>query len=129
MIFLQRTKLILIILLIIGHLVALFIGFYLAQNIFTKSYEEADAFNTFARYEISRDIAKSLKNGDYQLAKCQADLEASSGFDYVKRCMADKQCAIYISNDVQQRTPEIIDGEPLSFDYLERKSDIRRCDQ
>lgn len=124
---LLKSKPVFIILLLLGLLVAFLIGFYLAQNIFVQSYKEENTFNTFARYEMSRDIAKSLKNGDYKSAKCLADLEASDGFDYVKKCMADKQCAVYISKDVQERTPEILDGTSPSFDYLQRKGDIRRC--
>ena len=124
-----KSKPVFIILLLLGLLVAFLIGFYLAQNIFVKSYKEENTFNTFARYEMSKDIAKYLKSGNYKAAKCLADLEASDGFDYVKKCMSNKQCAIYILKDVQERTPEILDEEtPLSFDYLQRKGDIRRCD-
>lgn len=124
---LLRSTPVLITLLVLGLLIAFLVGFYLAQNIFVQSYKEEYAFNTFVRYEISRDIATSLKNGDYRLAKCQADLEASSGFDYLKKCVADKQCSSYISNDVQERTPEILDETPLTFDYLKSKNDTRRC--
>lgn len=124
----NKTKLIYAFLILIGIMTSFVAGFYVAQNIFVQTYEEIKAFNTFAQYETSRDIAKSLKFGNYKLAKCQADLEASSKFDYVKKCMEDKQCSISIANDVKERTPEVLANTPLSFDYLQRKGDIRHCD-
>ena len=93
-----------------------------------KAYEAVETFNTFARYEAARNIASALKKKDYENAKCLADLEASSGFDYVKQCIDNKQCAPYIYNDVKKRTPEILSNTHSSFDYLYEKNGIRRCD-
>lgn len=93
-----------------------------------RSYEAVDTFNTFAKYEIARDIASALKKKDYSNAKCLADLEASSGFDFVRDCMDNKQCASYIHGEVQKRTPEILSNTHSSFDYLPLKGNIRSCD-
>ena len=123
----QISNIKIVVTLLLSCLISLFVGSYLGSKSIQQQYKKIEAFNTFAKYEISRDIASSLKKGDYKLAKCQADLEASDGFDYVKKCMDDKQCAIYISADAQKQTPEIIAKKFLNFDYLERKNNERHC--
>lgn len=124
--FLQNTK-IKFFLIVIGHVVAFISGSYLTQDVIRKSYGEVEAFNTFARYEASRDIARFLKNDSYEDAKCRADLEASSGYDYVKRCMNDERCSRYLWNDIQARAPEILGDTSLGFDYLTLKNGERHC--
>lgn len=116
-------------------LLGLTLGFYLGfqrSGTLNKHNEEVhkfvETFNTFAKYESARDIASALKKKDYENAKCLADLEASSDFDYVKKCIANKQCAPYIYDEVKKRTPEILSNTHSSFDYLYKKDGIRRCD-
>ena len=118
----------LILVLFLGLLIGFYIGFQRARIVFKYNYDAVETFNTFAKYEIARDIAISLKKKDYENAKCLADLEASSGFDYVKECIDDKQCAQYIYKDVKERTPEVLSNTHPNYDYLYVKNGIRRCD-
>ena len=113
----------------LGLILGMLFGYKRGVAIVSYGYESVDNFNTFARYEGARDIASALKKKDYETAKCLADLEASSGFDYVKECMENVQCARYIADDVKKRTPEILNNSRKSFDYLYVKNGIRRCDE
>jgi hypothetical protein len=129
--FLKNRYLHLFLVLLSGLILGFYFGLQSSRVIHKKNYETYEAvetFNTFAKYEIARDIAGALKKKDYENAKCLADLEASSGFDYVKQCIDNKQCASYIYNDVKERTPEILNNTHTSFDYLYKKNGIRRCD-
>ena len=119
----------LLLMLFLGLILGMLIGYKRGVAIVAYGYESVNNFNTFARYESARDIASALKKKDYETAKCLADLQASSGFDYVKECMENEQCAKYIGDDVKKRTPEILTNSHKSFDYLHVTNGIRRCEE
>jgi hypothetical protein len=126
--FIKNKYLHLFLVLIFGLILGFYLGYQREKNYLTYGYESVDKFNTFARYEVVRNIASALKNKDYENAKCLADLEASSGYDFVKQCIDNKQCSQYIYNDVKERAPEILRNTHSSFDYLYIKNGIRKCD-
>lgn len=104
------------------------LGYVSARHQVINSFKGLDQFNTLARYETSRDIAIFLKNGNIGLAKCLADLDASSLFDDVRMCLSNKRCAKYIINDVKQRDPNMLEKNPKpSFDYLKSIDGKRSC--
>ena len=124
----SKNKIILLVTFFLTFITSFALGFYISQDIFKKSADDQEAFNTFIRYEISRNIAISLKSGGFKKAQCQANLEASSSFDFLKACAKSKECFFYIKQDISDRTPEILSMDiPDRFDYLPQKDGIRRC--
>lgn len=69
----------------------------------------------------------SLNNKDYARASCQANLDASHFYDFVKECMTNSHCAEYIAVEVKQNAPEILDETLVKFNYMKREGDFRKC--
>ena len=119
-------------LLIISH-VAIFFGGSVVGGSISKSYlyqefEKANAPVILSHYEIFRDIAKNIKTGKLDNARCSAELGASSNLDDVRACLKNDYCKASIEKEVYQKAPEIISGAPLSFDYKKREGAVRQCE-
>lgn len=120
-----------ILVLVCSHLLLLLVGSglgrYLTFQSFTRQAEKADMEVNIGRYITYRDLASSLKAGNYNSAKCSADLIASSFFDDVKRCAAHKDCWGSLRGDQVERIPEVTGLAPVPFDYINAANGVRRC--
>lgn len=97
---------------------------YIAEDI-----EMANVEVTFGHYIAYRGIARDQKAGNFEGAKCKADLAASAMLDSVKYCLASQPCAAKMNKEVLSKAPEILEGTPLNFSYIESKEGIKRCNR
>lgn len=127
----MRKIIIWVVFLSVSHVAAFFggaiVGGRISNNYLSQEFEKANAPVILSHYEDYRDIAKSIKTGNLDNAKCSAELGASSNLDVVRACLADDHCKSSIEKEVRQRAPEIISGAPLDFDYKQREGEVRRC--
>lgn len=128
----MQKMIIWIVILIVSYAVVFFggsiVGGRISKNYLSQEFEKANAPVLLSHYEDYRDIAKSIKTGNLDNAKCSAELGASSNLDAVRACLADEHCKASIEKEVRQRAPEIISGSPLGFEYKQREGTVRRCE-
>lgn len=128
----MRKKVIWIVLLIVSHAVAFFggsvVGGRISKSYLYQEFDKANAPVMLSHYEIFRDIAKGIREGNYDIAICHAELGASSNLDDIRTCLENDYCKASIEKEVSQQAPEIISGSPLAFDYKPADGAIRRCE-
>jgi hypothetical protein len=119
--------------LIASHLVAFLAGSttgkHIAMNYIAHESKRANAQVALGHYTIYRDIAKDLKVGKQDSAKCNAELGASAMLDSIKTCLADDTCGATAIKQMQTNAPEVIGNNPLDFSYIDSKAGIKRCNQ
>lgn len=129
----MRKRLFLGLSLIIGAMIVFVVGYFLGGRIskdyLAREFNRANMPVVLSHYEIFRGIARSIKEGDYSIAKCRADLGASSKLDEIRECMSDQHCRRSIESEIENRAPEVLARAPLGFDYLENSNGIRSCEQ
>ena|ERR1700730_1284290 len=127
----MKKRLVLVVVLVISHLLFLvggtIAGRHTALKYFVTETEKADARVTLGHYAVYRDIAVDIKAGKYDKAKCRAELGASSMFDEVKACVANKNCGPSVEKEARQSAPEVLGQGPLAFGYIASKNGIRQC--
>lgn len=128
----MSKKIIWIVLLIVSHAAALFggsvVGGRISKSYLYQEFEKVNAPITLSHYAIFRDIAKGIREGNYEIAICHAELGASSNLDDIRACLKNDYCKASIEKEVSQQAPEIISGSPLPFDYKPADGAIRWCE-
>jgi hypothetical protein len=92
-------------------------GRHTALKYFVTQTEKVDARVTLGHYALYRDIAVDIKAGNYDKARCRAGLGASSMFDEVKTCVANKNCGRSVEKEARESAPEVLGQVPLAFGY------------
>lgn len=128
----MRKIIIWIVILIVSHAATFFggsvVGGRISRQYLSQEFEKANAPIMLSHYVIFRDIAKNIKAGKNDIAKCSAELGASSNLDDIRACLSTNQCKESVEKEVGQLAPEITSGAPLSFDYKQRDGAVRLCE-
>lgn len=96
---------------------------------FTKQYNDSQIRVGYGRYIGYRNIATNIEKQKYDYAKCAADLSASSLYDELTTCLADKECSKLIDKEKEYKiAPELFDKKPAGFKYYADKDGVRSCE-
>lgn len=121
-----------VVILLLTHSLAFYygnsVGKERAFEWFAAETEASDSEITFGRYLANKDIAANLKAGNISLAKCNADLMASTDLDALKECLSKETCRRHITSKVATAAPEI-EGKPtaIPFDYIATHKGRKDC--
>ena len=109
--------------------VGLMLGKKNALDLFSAEFVKAKHATVIGNYLAYRDIAVELKNGQLALARCNAELMASSMFDTLSACLEDDVCREMFEEKLNKVAPEISDKTLLKFDYKHTSDGLKRCEE
>ncbi|WP_275100414.1 hypothetical protein [Sedimenticola hydrogenitrophicus] len=127
----MHKKTFVIIIILISNIAVLIVGMFIGRksiedNVF-KQYNKVKYQVMLGHYTTYRDIAVNVREGNYQLAKCNAELTASALLDSLETCINDRGCKAFIEQQVKEHAPEVMDKNMLKFDYIQTIDDIKKC--
>lgn len=88
---------------------------YLSRKLFLL--EQLVLLNEHSAYQEFSDISSNIKDGNIKLAKCSADLMASSFYDNLSACEKGNECSEFVKKEIRQNSPEINDKSRIKFKY------------
>lgn len=102
-------------------------GGRISDKYLAKKFNENKMPVVLAHYKSYRDISRAIESHNYELAKCNSDLNASVMLDALRACFTDENCKSLIKKDVSETASEIEGKAPLEFKYLQTKNGIKVC--
>ena len=104
------------ILLIVASMAVIFIHHsYLSRKVFLL--EQLVLLNEHSAYQQFSDISSSIKDGNIKLAKCSADLMASSFYRHLSVCEKGNECSEFVKKEMRQNSPEFNDPSKIKFKF------------
>lgn len=125
------TKILLLFILVASHFALYVFGTVIGQRTSTESFvratEQMDAKIELGSYKIYRDIAKSIKNGKHEDAKCLAELQASSLYHDISICLLDANCKQSIEKMAMNVAPEFFNKSDPGFVVINKENGLWKC--
>ena len=100
-----------------------------ALDLFSREFIKAKHATVLGNYLAYRDIARELKNGQFELARCNAELMAGAMFDTLSTCLEDDVCREMFDEKLSEVAPEIFDKMLLKFDYRYTIDELKKCEE
>lgn len=91
-------------------------GKNITQASFEQAFEKADAHVILGHYSAYRDIALGIQSAGNGRAKCEAELMATTMFESLSRCLADRECKNEIESKAKQVAPEVLGDRPFPIE-------------
>jgi hypothetical protein len=96
-------------------------------DVVERDFIRSNAAVNLGRYVEYRDIALSVKSGNYGKALCISSLGASAMYDDLQACIASQECAINLESQIRNAAPEVLGEAPLEYEYYEINNGVRSC--
>lgn len=102
-------------------------GFHLGRTVgedSTRKRAEKETYllsslNAVPLYAGYAEMSERIMDGKLNQAKCAANINASSYLRTVKRCLEERVCRDFISDEVKKIAPELLDEGRQKFTYYE----------